>query len=50
VPCPDGQQTKRYVAINISGSYTPMFAQLAPNSRWSSQGIALTGSASVRLQ
>ncbi|GAY20836.1 MULTISPECIES: TadE/TadG family type IV pilus assembly protein [Sphingobium] len=50
VPCPDGQQTKRYVAISISGSYTPMFAKLAPGSRWSSQGIALTGSASVRLQ
>ncbi|WP_242124401.1 TadE family protein [Sphingobium sp. Sx8-8] len=50
VPCPDGQQTKRYVAITITGSYIPMFAQLMPNSQWSSQGIAITGSASVRLQ
>jgi len=50
VPCADGQQMKRYVAISISGTYTPMFAKLAPGSRWSSQGIAITGSASVRLQ
>lgn len=48
--CTATQQMKRYVAITISGTYTPMFAKLAPGSRWSSQGIALTGSASVRLQ
>ena len=50
VPCADGEQMKRYVAITISGTYTPMFAKLAPGGKWSSQGIALTGSASVRLQ
>ncbi|KEQ53686.1 TadE/TadG family type IV pilus assembly protein [Sphingobium chlorophenolicum] len=50
VPCADGQQTKRYVAITISGSYTPMFAKLMPGSNWSTNGIPLTGSASVRLQ
>ncbi|UZW55390.1 pilus assembly protein [Sphingobium sp. JS3065] len=50
VPCPDDQQTKRYVAITISGNYMPMFAKLAPNGNWSAQGIALTGSASVRLR
>ncbi|WP_176596161.1 MULTISPECIES: TadE/TadG family type IV pilus assembly protein [Sphingobium] len=48
--CTATQQMKRYVAINISGTYTPMFAKLAPSSNWSAQGIALTGSASVRLQ
>ncbi len=48
--CTSTQQQKRYVAITISGTYTPMFAKLAPNSNWSSQGIAITGSASVRLQ
>lgn len=48
--CTATQQMKRYVAINISGTYTPIFSKLMPNSNWSSQGIALTGSSSVRLQ
>ncbi|WP_327753375.1 TadE/TadG family type IV pilus assembly protein [Sphingobium sp. SJ10-10] len=49
--CTATQQMKRYVAITISGTYTPMFAKLMPgSSKWSSQGIALTGSSSVRLQ
>lgn len=49
--CSAGQQMKRYVAITINGSYKPMFANLIPNSRWAStQGVPLTGSASVRLQ
>ncbi|WP_150291954.1 TadE/TadG family type IV pilus assembly protein [Sphingobium estronivorans] len=49
-PCPDGQQISRYVAIGITGTYMPMFAKLAPGTRWSAQGIALSGSASVRMQ
>jgi len=48
--CTSTQQQKRYVAITISGTYTPMFAKLAPSSKWSSSGIAITGSSSVRLQ
>lgn len=48
--CTATQQMKRYVAISISGTYTPMFAKLAASSKWSSQGVAITGSASVRLQ
>lgn len=49
--CTTGQQMKRYVAITVTGSYTPMFAGLARGGSWSSgQAIALTGSASVRLQ
>ena len=49
--CANGQQMKRYVAITITSSYMPMFANLLPNSIWnSSQGVTLTGSSSVRLQ
>lgn len=49
--CPAGQQLKRYVAITISNTYQPMFAGLLPHGNWASdQGVALTGSASVRLQ
>lgn len=49
--CAAGQQVKRYVAITISGQYRPMFGALLPGTRWAGgQGVALTGSASVRLQ
>lgn len=49
--CATGQQMKRYVTINITGSYTPIFGKLLPGTRWASaQGITLTGSSSVRLQ
>ena len=49
--CPAGQQLKRYVAITISDTYQPMFGAFLPHGGWASdQGVALTGSASVRLQ
>lgn len=49
--CADGQQMKRYVTISIAGSYQPMFGKLLPGTRWASaQGVALTGSSSVRMQ
>lgn len=50
-PCSPGQQIKRYVAISISGTYSPLFGKLVPATRWGSmQIIAISGFASVRLQ
>lgn len=49
--CGTGQQMKRYVAININSSYQPMFGALMPGTIWASNdGVAVSGSASVRLQ
>lgn len=49
--CATGQQVKRYVRVSISGIYRPIFMAMLPGSRWSRDGgVALTGSASVRLQ
>lgn len=49
--CANGQQIRRYVTISIASSYAPMFGKLLPGTQWaSSQGVSLTGSASVRWQ
>lgn len=49
--CPTGQQISRYVRIDISGTYQPMFGGAIINNLWSSsQTIAISGAASVRLQ
>lgn len=49
--CSTGEQIMRYVGITITGNYMPMFAKFMPNSLWAStQGITITGAASVRMQ
>lgn len=48
--CATGEQSKRYIALTISDNYMPMFASLGGTGWSASQGVPLTGSASVRLQ
>lgn len=49
--CGDGEQVARFVSIDISGSYAPMFSFLVPQSRTTDNGgFALNGYSSVRVQ
>lgn len=48
--CGSGEQVKRYIALTITDNYKPMFGSLGGSFWSSSQGVSLTGSASVRLQ
>ena len=48
--CTTGQQVARFVAINISGSYTPMFSFVVPRSMTNNGSVSVTGYSSVRVQ
>lgn len=48
--CASTEQSKRYIALTISDNYKPMFASLGSAGWSATQGVPLTGFASVRLQ